>query len=325
MSPVADTAALGAPRVGVMADEARVRLVDVARAAGVSIASASLAIQGKGRLADSTRARVLAEAARLGYRADPRARALRTGSTQVIAAAVSAADSELDNTCWAAAMAQATDEAGRLGYGLLLLPAEQPDLLRTMPMDALIVASGQPSDDLLNTAFELAVPVVVSRPTADGAGDRASATLDLDRGAALAMGIDYLVARGVNRVGVITSPGTGASAALGELGGIDNAEVREVPGPDAVPDALAELLALGIDGVFCDAGNAAGLAQRAEELHRKIGIDLHLAVLDDGAAADLPAVAVIGLQPRQTAEALVRVAVALARHELEPPVSVVVG
>lgn len=311
-----------------MADEARVRLVDVARAAGVSIASASLAVQGKGRLSANTRARVLAEAARLGYRADPRARALRTGSTQIIAAAVptgATGPGGGDYDCWAAAMAQATEEAGRLGYGLLLLPAERPELLRTMPMDALIIASGDPSDDLLDTAFELAVPVVVSRPSGGARGERASATLDLDRGAAMVMGVDYLLAQGAQRVGVITSAGTVATAALAELGGTGDVEVREVADAASVPELLSELLAHGVDGVFCDAGNATGLVARAAELDRTIGVDLHLAVLDDGGANDLPAVAVIGLQPRQTAEALVRVAVALARHELQPPVSVVVG
>lgn len=45
----------------------KVRLTDVARAAGVSISTASRALRGEGRIAETTRRRVLAEAERLGY------------------------------------------------------------------------------------------------------------------------------------------------------------------------------------------------------------------------------------------------------------------
>jgi LacI family transcriptional regulator len=54
---------------------------DVARAAGVSVASASFALNGQPGVADHTRRRILAAAARLDYRANPQAQALRRGRT----------------------------------------------------------------------------------------------------------------------------------------------------------------------------------------------------------------------------------------------------
>jgi LacI family transcriptional regulator len=54
---------------------------DVARAAGVSVATASLAINRRPGVAEETRRRIVAAAEQLGYRANPQAQALRRGRT----------------------------------------------------------------------------------------------------------------------------------------------------------------------------------------------------------------------------------------------------
>src|SRR6202035_5458493 len=54
---------------------------EVARLAGVSVATASLALNGQPGVADETRRRTLAAAEQLGYRANPQAQALRRGRT----------------------------------------------------------------------------------------------------------------------------------------------------------------------------------------------------------------------------------------------------
>ena len=54
---------------------------DVAKAAGVSVASASLALNGQPGVAEETRRRIVAAAEQLGYRANPQAQALRRGRT----------------------------------------------------------------------------------------------------------------------------------------------------------------------------------------------------------------------------------------------------
>jgi len=56
-------------------------LRDVARMAGVSVATASLALTGQPGVADSTRRRIVAVAEQLGYHANPQAQALRRGRT----------------------------------------------------------------------------------------------------------------------------------------------------------------------------------------------------------------------------------------------------
>ena len=54
---------------------------DVARIAGVSVATVSLALNGQPGVAEDTRSRILAAAEGLGYRANPQAQALRRGRT----------------------------------------------------------------------------------------------------------------------------------------------------------------------------------------------------------------------------------------------------
>src|SRR5580700_2212792 len=54
---------------------------DVARLAGVSVASVSFALNGQPGVAEETKRRILAVAAELGYRANPQAQALRRGRT----------------------------------------------------------------------------------------------------------------------------------------------------------------------------------------------------------------------------------------------------
>lgn len=65
-----------------------VGLRDVAEAAGVSVASASVALNGRAGVAPRTRDRIVATAERLGYRANPQAQALRRGRTTTYALVV---------------------------------------------------------------------------------------------------------------------------------------------------------------------------------------------------------------------------------------------
>ncbi|WP_202565578.1 LacI family DNA-binding transcriptional regulator [Agreia sp. COWG] len=63
----------------------RPTLADVARAAGVSVSTASIAFSGSGPVSEATREKVHAAAAQLGYDGpDPRARSLRQGRSGVV-------------------------------------------------------------------------------------------------------------------------------------------------------------------------------------------------------------------------------------------------
>jgi LacI family transcriptional regulator len=67
-----------------VAPQKRATLKEVAKAAGVSLASASYAVNGTGSLGESTRNHILQVAGSLGYRQNLSARAIRTGKTGAI-------------------------------------------------------------------------------------------------------------------------------------------------------------------------------------------------------------------------------------------------
>ncbi|GAA4552855.1 LacI family DNA-binding transcriptional regulator [Pseudonocardia xishanensis] len=62
----------------------KVTIVDVARAAGTSVSSASVAMRGDPGVSETTRAHILRTAERLGYRPDQRARRLREQHTRML-------------------------------------------------------------------------------------------------------------------------------------------------------------------------------------------------------------------------------------------------
>ena len=90
---------------------------DVARLAGVSVASASLALNGQPGVADVTRRRIAAAADQLGYRANPQAQALRRGRTMTYGFVVR----NLANPFFLDVMSGAEQVASEAGATLLVL------------------------------------------------------------------------------------------------------------------------------------------------------------------------------------------------------------
>ena len=72
------------PRASASKEAARATLADVARRAGVSIATASYVVNRRGGVGDATRAHVLEVAEELGFRPNRVASALRTGESRVL-------------------------------------------------------------------------------------------------------------------------------------------------------------------------------------------------------------------------------------------------
>lgn len=90
---------------------------DVAKLAGVSVASASQALNGQPGVSDGTRRRVAAAAEQLGYRANPQAQALRSGRTTIYGFVVR----NLANPFFLDVMSGAEQVASESGATLLVL------------------------------------------------------------------------------------------------------------------------------------------------------------------------------------------------------------
>lgn len=145
----------------------RVTIRDVAAAAGVSVATVSHALNGKGAVDPATRARVKQTATRLGYRASRAAQALRSGRSGTIAfvmPSVGAVSEEremlsLDYYMQLASGAAQVAFAGR--HPLLLPPqVETVDDVRELGVDGAILSDPARDDPRIALFEALELPLV---------------------------------------------------------------------------------------------------------------------------------------------------------------------
>ncbi|MDP9867196.1 MULTISPECIES: LacI family DNA-binding transcriptional regulator [Streptosporangium] len=194
----------------------RVRLVDVARAAGVSKTTVSDALNGAGRLPAATREHVRQVARRLGYRPNATARLLRAGHTRLIGFAAR----EYVETPWVYAelayfgqlVTAATRAALTHGYGVVLLPTSGPDdCWLDMPLDGVFVVDPVEGDPMVGDFLAAGIPVVSDRRAlaeATGGAGTVGRWIDFDHGGAVRRVLDHLEAAGAERIAVVAGATT---------------------------------------------------------------------------------------------------------------------
>lgn len=153
----------------------RVTIKDVAREAGVSVATASEALNGKGRVAPATRQNVIEVAGALGYTASRTAKNLnagRTGSLVLAVSPMSASDAskgpqpEWDVEYYFRVLSGASARAFSRGFLLSMLPFRSPSSEFLMATDGLILVDPSEEDDLLDEAVRTGVTCVTIGRTA---------------------------------------------------------------------------------------------------------------------------------------------------------------
>jgi DNA-binding LacI/PurR family transcriptional regulator len=187
---------------------------DVAHVAGVSPTTVSHALNGLGRLSEQTRSHVLDVAAQLGYRANPSARNMRSGSTGLVAVinqlsegtSWGATDLEyvmrLNQAICAGAWAQGS-------YPTLLPPRVTGQTLERMPLDGAILVDPVGRDQTLRALDNLGIPAVTVGRDDHGAPARGW-WADNDIPASTTGALDHLAARGADRI-LMISADTGQS------------------------------------------------------------------------------------------------------------------
>ena len=185
----------------------RPTVADVARMAGVSVATAGRALGGYGYVGEQTRERVEAASRELGYSPNVVARSMRSGSTR----SIGFVGSDIADPYFAEAMRGICDVAHREGYETILTNSdERLDLeqlaVRTLldkQVEGLVVApSSMTHVDHLKDAKEQGVPVVLL--------DRDLPQLDFDsvvadNETAAYAAISHLLDLGHERIGLLAS------------------------------------------------------------------------------------------------------------------------
>ncbi|PZE24206.1 LacI family transcriptional regulator [Curtobacterium sp. MCBD17_034] len=265
------------------------RITDVAALAGVSIGTASKALNDTGQLRQETRERVRAAAAKLGFVVDARGRALSSGRSYTVGMIT-------------------TDSFGRFSIPVMLgaedvLSAGQMAVLMCDTRDDIVrenhyvrSLSSRRVDGVIVTgrSAEARPPIRVDMPvvyafTPSTSPDDVSITLDDAAGAALLA--DHLVAIGRRRVAYVTGPqhhsaahrrAESAQARLGDrlVGQPLYGEWSERWGRQAV-----DLLVHGgadLDAIACGSDQIArGVCDRLRELGRSVPHDVAVTGFDD--------------------------------------------
>ena len=182
-------------------------LSDVARRAGVSVATASRALSVRGPASASARRRVAAAARELGYVPNPVARALATRSGTRIAVAVGGRTPHVLNDPYAARVTTTTaTTAAARGVGVSLHwlplgdPAELGRLVEDRDIGGIIVVN--PTEPALATVPRSARGKVASI----GIGTRDVPSFDVDNATGTTRVIEHLVTTGRRRIAMITGP-----------------------------------------------------------------------------------------------------------------------
>lgn len=184
----------------------RVRLEDVAKAAGVSRATASRVMSGSGPVSAPARERVRAAARSLDYSPDQVARSLvnRSGF-RLVMAVVGTTSRVLDDPYVDRAVAAAAEAAAPYGVGASLqwLSREAPRL------DRLAEDRSVRGVVLLNTTEATldAVPAALrGRVASIGIGSRTVPSVDVDNGGGADAVLRHLYATGRRRIAMVTGP-----------------------------------------------------------------------------------------------------------------------
>lgn len=186
---------------------ARVGLRDVAKAAGVSIGTASDALNGKDRVDPATRRQIVATADRLGYTVNLAARHLRRGSTGIIAFAhnvPTVSPVELSGIeYFVQILTSAANAAARHGYALVISPI-QPGRLDDLHVDGAIVMDPERGNPVVAMLRDRGIPTVTAGRVPELPRE-ASWWVDNDLERQVIGVLDHLAEQGARSVALVTS------------------------------------------------------------------------------------------------------------------------
>jgi DNA-binding LacI/PurR family transcriptional regulator len=318
----------------------RVRLVDVAREAGLSKTTVSAALNGTGRLSPAVREMARETARRMGYRPNATARQLRAGRARLIGYVVGefagAPWTFLESPYFAQLTSATAAAALKRGYALVLLPAGSlHSEWAELPLDAVIVADPVGDDRIIDDLIAARIPVFTDR---SAEGRPGAHWVDVDVVAAVRETLDHLEAEGARRPALVLPDSTtrfhvGALAAYrdwcAEHGVPEQVALTAESGNGPVVRAVEEALtgADRPDALFVVAEASPPLVLEAARRH---GYDvpgdlLVVCVSEDTTATHTrPPMTTLSLGPREVAEAGIQLLVAALEQGGGPSAGVLV-
>jgi DNA-binding LacI/PurR family transcriptional regulator len=181
-------------------------IVEVAREAGVSTATAARALGGYGYVSEKARSSVLAAAGRMGYRPNGLARSMITGATQTLGVLVP----DIENAFFSRSLRGIADVAHERGYEVLLVNTDEDveieqkalGVLTERRVDGLVIAPTDVSDkDAMRAVVNAGIPIVFIDRTLPGVP---ADVVGIDNRAAAREATERLLDLGHERIALLT-------------------------------------------------------------------------------------------------------------------------
>lgn len=290
-------------------------MADVARAAGVSVSTASRALNGYAEITAATRERIEQAAVRLGYRAHSTARSLRVGD---VGMAVAVVDAESLNPApgrvsyfWSRLLTDITMGLSQQHLALVtVIHDEAPALLGTLPYDVAMVLSTRIDLSHVVEALPFGVPLVTA--TGPSAPTRSHVSLGHDYSGAAKECLTTLANSGATKFAVLL-PDI-AHTHVEEFAAGAGEWFASQPGagqviraqPDRLVPLVADLVTEGIDGLFCLLADGSDTYAALRAAGAEPGTDVHVVILSDGPVEALldPPATTLELLPDESAKAV---------------------
>lgn len=266
----------------------RIKLAQVALAAGVSTSTASMALRDDPRVAQKTRTKVREVAVQLGYQPDAAARTLREGTVPLVGVLLDANDRSSTGVTrtlfWALFVEAITTELSRHGVAVVCVESRAVQSLWKLPLQGLVLACSNPGDVELpaNPPFGL---MLASRASSELPN---LTTCEHNFAQMASDAVCHLYERGAQRVAML-DPGVHLDV-IGDMTDAYRANCQErgiqptfIPWEaDGLPVALQQALSKGTDAIFAPWGPTAAILAAASELGVSIPGDLQLVVVAEG-------------------------------------------
>ncbi|QXI30917.1 LacI family DNA-binding transcriptional regulator [Pseudomonas vanderleydeniana] len=192
---------------GTVKSVGRVTVTDVAKAAGVSVATVSRSFNLPTHVRDDVREKVLAVAAKLGYSPNPAAKALRLQKTNLIGAIIPT----LDHAIYATMVKSFQERLAEYGYVVYVLSCgfdsgaifDKVKLLVERGVEALLIVGDVTDDNLKRYLQDYRMPVVC---TYSYLSDREFPFIGFDNYQATRQLVEYLLGLGHRNMAMLTGP-----------------------------------------------------------------------------------------------------------------------
>lgn len=201
-----------------------VRLIDVAKHAGVGVGTASRVINNHPSVKEGTRRRVLEAIEELDYQINGIARSLKANSTHTIGVLIP----DIANEFYADVVRGMEDVALQHGYSYILSSTDSNtekelhaiSIMREKQVDGIMMMSHTVAPQMLEYIEHNALPTVL---VASGMSHSSIATVSIDNRKAAYDAVSYLIELGHTRIAAISGPPSDQSGGVARLEGYKDA------------------------------------------------------------------------------------------------------